>query len=187
MEEEQDNKITFLDVFVQREGLRMSTSVYRKATHTDRYLNFHSHHHPKVLEGVVKCLRNRAAHVCDSDSIQQEIQHLGKTFQANSYPDRVPDPILKQNLSNTRQPAQPATEENAEKKILCLPYVKGVTEKIDRVCRNIKTVNLKLISKPHRTIRQTLVNVKNKRTEYLRRRRLEWSTRFPAMTVTMFT
>ena len=100
--------------------------------------------------------------VCDSDSIQQEIQHLGKTFQANSYPDRVLDPILKQNLSNVRQPAHPTTEENAEKKILCLPYVKVVTEKIDRVCRNIKTANLKLISKPHWTIRQTLVNVKNR-------------------------
>ena len=30
------------------------------------------------------------------------------------------------------------------------------------MCRNIKTVNLKLITKPHRTIRQTLVNVKNR-------------------------
>ena len=38
MEEEQDNRIAFLDVLVQREGLKMSTSVYRKATHTDRYL-----------------------------------------------------------------------------------------------------------------------------------------------------
>ena len=47
-------------------------------------------------------------------------------------------------------------------KILCLPYVRGVTEKIDRVCRSIKTVNLKLVTKPHRTIRQTLVNVKNR-------------------------
>ena len=30
------------------------------------------------------------------------------------------------------------------------------------MCRNIKSVNLKLITKPHRTIRQTLVNVKNR-------------------------
>ena len=37
-----------------------------------------------------------------------------------------------------------------------------MTEKIDRVSRNIKSVNMKLISRTHRTIRQTLVNVKNK-------------------------
>ena len=140
----------------------MSTSVYRKATHTDRYLNFNSHHHPKVLAGVVKCLKNRAVCVCNTNSIQQEIQHLEKTFRANSYPDSVLDPILKGKPTNTPQPAQPTTEESPEKKILCLPYVRGVTEKINRVCRNIKTVNLKLITKPHRTIRQTLVNVKNR-------------------------
>ena len=110
------------------------------------------------------------------------IQHLEKTFGANSYPDSVLDPILKGKPTNTPQPAQPTKEGSPEKKILCLPYVRGVTEKIDRVCRNIKTVNLKLITKPHRTIRQTLVNVKNR---VQRRRRLEWSTRFPAMTVTM--
>ena len=37
-----------------------------------------------------------------------------------------------------------------------------MTEKIERVCRSIKTVNLKLVIMPHRTIRQTLVNVKNR-------------------------
>ena len=159
MEEEQDNSIAFLDVLVRREGQKVSTSVYRKPTHTDRYLNFHSHHHPKVLVGVVRCLRNRAVHVCDPNSIQQEILHLGKTFQANSYPERVLDPILNR---NTPQPPQPTAEESTETKILCLPYVRGVTEKIERVCRSIKTVNLKLVTKPHRTIRQTLINVKNR-------------------------
>ena len=64
--------------------------------------------------------------------------------------------------TSTPQPAQPTTEESIETKILCLPYVRGVTEKIERVCRSIKTVNLKLVTKPHRTIRQTLVNVKNR-------------------------
>ena len=64
--------------------------------------------------------------------------------------------------TSTPQPAQPTIEESTETKILCLPYIRGVTEKIERVCRNIKTVNLKLVTKPHQTIRQTLVNVKNK-------------------------
>ena len=116
-----------------------------------------------IWKGKITCsLSFNSVADIDSNSIQQEIQHLEKTFQANSYPDSVLDPILKGKPTNPPQPAQPATEESPEKKILCLPYVRGVTEKIDRVCRNIKTVNLKLITKPHRTIRQTLVNVKNR-------------------------
>ena len=116
-----------------------------------------------IWKGKITCsLSFNSVAEIDSNSIQQEIQHLEKTFRANSYPDSVLDPILKGKPTNPPQPAQPATEESPEKKILCLPYVRGVTEKIDRVCRNIKTVNLKLITKPHRTIRQTLVNVKNR-------------------------
>ena len=124
MEEEQDNRIAFLDVLVQREGLKMSSLVYRKATHTDRYLNFNSHHHPKVLAGVVKCLKNRAVCACDSNSIQPEIQHLEKTFRANSYPDSSrPDT---EGETHEHTTARPAEESSPEKKILCLPYVRGV-------------------------------------------------------------
>ena len=138
----------------------MSTSVHRKRTHTDRYLNFHSHHHHKVLSGVVKCLRNRALRICDSNNLSEEIQHLHRTFQSNSFPDKMLNHILNNRPTNISQSSQPVTlTRPEEKKILCLPYVRGLTENIDRVCRNIKSVNVKLISRTHRTIRQTLVTV----------------------------
>ena len=166
MEKEQDNQIAFLDVMVRKDGANMTTSVYRKKTHTDRYLNFHSHHHPKVLTGVVKCLRNRAFRVCDSNALMQEIQHLHKTFRSNSYPDNILNPILKTThtpYTQTSLPSIPAADkEDSKTKILCLPYVRGITEKIEQVCKNISSVKVKLISRPYRTIRQTLVNVKNK-------------------------
>ena len=56
MEEEQDQQIAFLDVLVKREGNKLSTAVYRKKTHTERYLNFRSHHHLWTFTGVVKTL-----------------------------------------------------------------------------------------------------------------------------------
>ena len=34
--------------------------VYRKPTHTDWYLDFHSHHPPQVKRDLVKCLFDRA-------------------------------------------------------------------------------------------------------------------------------
>lgn len=61
MEEEQNQQIAFLDVQVKREGNKLCTSVYRKNTHTERYLNFRSHHHPRTFTGVVKTLKHQAS------------------------------------------------------------------------------------------------------------------------------
>ena len=80
MEEEQDQQITFLDVLVKREGNKLSTVVYRKKTHTERYLNFRSHHHPRTFTGVVKTLKHRALSICGPNQQQDELQHLRSTF-----------------------------------------------------------------------------------------------------------
>ena len=45
VERETDRKLAFLDTCVRRtiEG-KLETDVYRKPTHTDKYLSFNSHH-----------------------------------------------------------------------------------------------------------------------------------------------
>ena len=56
MESEKDGKLPFLDCNVTRqENGELTVSVYRKGTHTDRYLNFNSHNPVHVRRGVVKC------------------------------------------------------------------------------------------------------------------------------------
>ena len=64
MDEERENQLPFLDVLVKREDNHLRTSVYRKPTHTNRYINFNSHHHSRVLRGTIQCLRDRAQDVC---------------------------------------------------------------------------------------------------------------------------
>ncbi len=48
-EEENNNKLSFLDVEIERENGHFITSIYRKKTHTDRYLNYKSNHHPRIV------------------------------------------------------------------------------------------------------------------------------------------
>ena len=64
MEIEKDNTISFLDTSVSRDsnGL-LTTTVYRKPTHTDQYLAYDSHHPQSVKRGIVKCLYDRAKHL----------------------------------------------------------------------------------------------------------------------------
>ena len=44
IEHENNCQISFLDTLVSRDNGKLPINVYRKPTHTDRYLDFHSHH-----------------------------------------------------------------------------------------------------------------------------------------------
>jgi hypothetical protein len=56
MEIESDNAIPFLDVLVIRKGTILATIIYRKYTHTGRYLSFKSNHPPHVKRGLIPSL-----------------------------------------------------------------------------------------------------------------------------------
>jgi hypothetical protein len=50
MEIQSEGAITFLVVPVTRRGTALTTKVYKKPTHTGRYLNFNSKHPPHVKQ-----------------------------------------------------------------------------------------------------------------------------------------
>ena len=82
MEIEKDNTTTFLDTSVSRDsnGL-LTTTVYRKPTHTDQYLAYDSHHPQSVKHGIVKCLYDRAKHLTSKPSaISKEKKHFSSVL-----------------------------------------------------------------------------------------------------------
>ena len=82
METENDNKIAFLDASVSREpDGRLTTSVYRKLTHTDQYLAYDSHHPQSVKRGIVKCLYDRVKRLVTKPSVTSaEKKHLSSVL-----------------------------------------------------------------------------------------------------------
>ena len=164
MEKESEGKIPFLDVLVERKGKKLSTGVYRKETHTDRYINFKSHHHPCVKTGVISCLRNRAEKVCDQDHLKTEMTHLRKTFMANGYPSG----LIMRGLHQRNQPPPPQEDNTAQEKpkLLYLPYVERISEHIQRVCRKI---GVKTVFKSSSTLRESLMKVKSPRPQLMKK------------------
>ena len=94
MEIEEENQLPFLDVLVKRNEYTLTTSVFRKKTHTDRYLHFWSHHHPQVKTSMVSCLNSRTERVCTRDDLKEELNHLSGVFQANGYLHAVTAGVL---------------------------------------------------------------------------------------------
>ena len=73
-----DGSMPFLDILVipEQDG-SLSTTVYRKPTHTDLYLQWDSHHTVSAKYSVVGTLYNRAETICSSPHLlQQEQKHL---------------------------------------------------------------------------------------------------------------
>jgi len=69
VEEEKDGFIASLDTMTTRnlDGT-IKTSVCRKATHTDKYLQFNSHHPSQHKRSVARTLLDRAKNIPSTDA-----------------------------------------------------------------------------------------------------------------------
>ena len=64
-----DRTIPFLDCLVQlNDNNTFSTKIYRKPTHSDLYLNYHSSHPHAVKLAVVRSLATRNQRLCSNPS-----------------------------------------------------------------------------------------------------------------------
>ena len=161
-EELQDGKLAFLDclVSITKEG-NLNTSVYRKATHTDQYLLFDSHHPLVHKLGVIRTLFHRADTICsDAKAKKNEHKHLKTALGACGYKSWTFQKALKKSTTtsadNSVTPAQGADTRSFNTTI---PYVSDLSEKIRRIYRKYK---LPVSFKPGNTLRQRLVHPKDK-------------------------
>ena len=83
----EEGGIPFLDTFPKHQGGGIAVAVYRKPTHMDRYLDFHSSHPVSAKRAVVRALMDRAENVCsDPDILAKEMEHLNRVLHYNNYP-----------------------------------------------------------------------------------------------------
>jgi len=88
MEIETDGMLPFLNTMVQRTQFdKLTTSVYRKPMHSDRYLNFRSDHPIEHKQSVVRILMDLAHSISSTTKDRQvEIKHIKESLQLNLYP-----------------------------------------------------------------------------------------------------
>ena len=87
VEPEVEGKLAFLDVQIHvLEDGDTKTTVYRKATHTDQYLNGLSDHPLVHKRSVVRSLLNRADNIIKSyeDNLAEK-SHIHKVLKVNNY------------------------------------------------------------------------------------------------------
>jgi hypothetical protein len=87
MEREKENKLPFLDVLVMKENNHLMFRTYKKPTHTNRYIDASSHHHPAQLNGVIKTLYNRITNICDPKFIIEDTNSLIQNVCGKRFPE----------------------------------------------------------------------------------------------------
>ena len=114
---------------------RARSSVYHKPTFTGQYLNFNSYHPYTVKKGIVRCWQHRAKTMSsDTDAYQEEMISLRHNLRRNNYPESItsaPRNLDSRKKDNTRKLTT-----------VCLPYVKGLAERIQKICSpyDIRTI-----------------------------------------------
>lgn len=146
--------LPFLDVCIRRSNGCLSFTVYRKKTHTGRYLQYSSCHPIAHKRSVVSALITRAKRLCSNQQrLKEELTTVHHELSANGYPRNFVARIENQILRPNGTASKTATMRAA------IPYVQGVSEAL---CRVFSKYDLRVAHVPSSKLRSRLVNVKDK-------------------------
>ena len=139
-EVEQDNRLSFLDTTTTRVRGRIQVSVYRKPTHTDKYLDYNSHHPSQHKRSVVNTLLHRTQEIPSTNAERsRERKHVIKVLRDNNYPLSFIRSCKSYHNSSHRDSStngSSSASAPSASPFVVLPYARGVSEKISRVLRN---------------------------------------------------
>ena len=133
MEIKADSSLPFLEVLITRkDNQKLGQTVYRKPTHTDRYLHKKSNHHPRQKTGIIKTLTERALHICEPEKLTEELSHLEEALKKNGYTLKKIKRATHHNYNKDTSDPQPAVGK------VFPPHVKNLTDRIGRIMEKHK-------------------------------------------------
>ena len=101
-------------MYILKDDGSTKVKIYRKATHTDQYLNWDSNHHLKHKQSVVRTLLQRAENlITEEEDKNIEVDNIKKVLKGNGY---------KTWMENT------TTETSRRQHAIGLPYISKLSE-----------------------------------------------------------
>ena len=99
IEKEKNYELAFLDVQIKQKENRFLTSVQRKKTFTECYLNFQSNCCLKRKVNLIRTLSHRAHKICSQELLLSEIKQI-KILYKNSYPQELVNKTIHLHVKN---------------------------------------------------------------------------------------
>ena len=166
---EQNGQIAFLDTLVSRNNCSISIDVYRKPTHTNRYLDYNSHHDYKHKISTTTTLIDKSLILpTHEESKKRELNRVSDALVMNGYPQKLISSLI---VKHKRKTITPSPEELVRTFFeslertpqhtgdAVLPYIKGVTEPLQRI---LSKYDIKVFTKPMKTLKHEFPSVKHR-------------------------
>ena len=144
-EMKEDGSMPFLDILIiPTEHGSLKTSVFRKHTHTDLYLQWDSHHNIPSKYSVADTLYHRANTICsDPTVLHEEEKHLFKALRKCKYPiwaihraklkSQNPNRTKHRRTNNQKGPSNTKNQ----KLYMLVPYHQGLSKKVKNHAANM--------------------------------------------------
>ena len=132
---EQEGSLTFLDTRVtSNSDTSLTTTVFRKKTHSDQYLVFDSHHPLAHKVAVARTLHTRGDQICESaPDTDVEKRGITRALSSSGYPTA----LVEKNWHLTPH-STPPLELTTPKAVVISPYVQHLSESIQRIISPLK-------------------------------------------------
>ena len=117
--------LSFPDTLTKPTPNSIETRLYRKPTHTDRYLDYNSNHPISAKLSVIHTPIHRAKQVCSiPEFLAKEMYHLHQVLQDNHCPAQ----FFQQGKQKTNRKPTPSKRMFIEGAWVVTPYTKGLSE-----------------------------------------------------------
>lgn len=168
MEEEENNKINYLDVTIHKINNSLVTNWFTKDISSGRIINYYSNHDPIQKKNTVKNFIRTVLNISDKIFIKENIIKLKTMLTKNNYPIKYIDKLIKIITNEHKTKNTPTnnneTINNIEKQVTpfaTLPYLTTITNR-KNLTNLINTEAVKIASKPNKTLNELFSHQKTK-------------------------
>lgn len=152
-EEEVNGSLPFLDLkIIRSEDGRLNFDIYRKPTHTDRFITADSFHHQSHKYAAFNSMIHRLVNVpLSKELFDKEWNYILKTADLNGYTQTSMERLLKRHRRKllTRDSTSFVSDNNNKKFRIAVEFFPTCTDKLEKACsqQNIQVVSTSIRQK----------------------------------------
>ena len=125
-----DGTLPFLDILLHPD---LSTSVYRKPTHTDSYTHYSTSSPQSTKDSLISSLTRRAYGICSLQHLPHELEHIRTVLLENGYPLSRIELAMRRTKHSIDHPASAPIQSDKRSAKVFIPYYPHVNKQISSI------------------------------------------------------